>query len=51
MARWHGFRATFSPKLSLDGVGNGAHVHFSFADADGTNVTYDPSTSSTTCRP
>ena len=44
VARWHGFRATFSPKPSLDGVGNGAHVHFSFADAGGTNVTYDPGT-------
>ena len=46
VARWHGLRATFSPKPTLDGVGNGAHLHFSFVDADGSNVTRDPSTSS-----
>ncbi len=40
-ARRRGHRATFSPKPSLDGVGNGAHVHFSFRDADGSNAAYD----------
>lgn len=43
VARWHGMRATFSPKPTLDGVGNGSHVHFSFADRSGSNVTWDPS--------
>lgn len=42
VARRRGARATFSPKPSLDGVGNGAHVHFSFLDADGRNAAYDP---------
>ncbi|MEX2184178.1 MAG: glutamine synthetase family protein [Chloroflexota bacterium] len=40
VARRRGARATFSPKPSLDGVGNGAHVHFSFLDADGRNAAY-----------
>jgi glutamine synthetase len=42
-ARRLGLQATFSPKPFLDGPGNGAHVHFSFVAADGTNATYDPS--------
>ncbi len=42
VARWHGLRATFSPKPTPQGVGNGAHLHFSFADATGNNVTRDP---------
>ena len=46
VARWHGLRATFSPKPTPNGVGNGAHLHFSFADAGGTNVTRDPLTAS-----
>ena len=46
VARWHGLRATFSPKPTPEGVGNGAHLHFSFADATGTNVTRDPLTAS-----
>ena len=46
VARWHGLRATFSPKPTPQGVGNGAHLHFSFADATGTNVTRDPLTAS-----
>ncbi len=41
VARRRGQRATFSPKPRLDGVGNGAHVHFSFRDADGRNAAYD----------
>jgi len=46
VARWHGLRATFSPKPSVDGVGNGAHVHFSFSDKFGKNLTFDASTES-----
>lgn len=42
VARRRGYRATFSPKPSPDGVGNGAHVHFSFADSEGRNAAYDP---------
>jgi glutamine synthetase len=42
-ARRLGLRATFSPKPYVDGVGNGAHVHFSFVDDAGRNATYDPS--------
>lgn len=41
-ARRLGLRATFSPKPFADGVGNGAHVHFSLQDADGHNATADP---------
>ncbi len=40
-ARRLGYRATFTPKVDPDGVGNGAHVHFSFLDAQGNNATYD----------
>ncbi len=42
VARRRGARASFSPKPSIDGVGNGAHVHFSFLDANGDNAAYDP---------
>lgn len=35
VARRHGLRACFSPKPIADGVGNGAHQHFSIAGADG----------------
>ena len=41
-ARRLGLQASFSPKPFLDGPGNGAHVHFSFVAADGSNATYDP---------
>ena len=41
-ARRLGMRASFSAKPHPDGVGNGAHVHFSFVDAHGANATYDP---------
>lgn len=34
-ARRHGLRACFSPKPFHDGVGNGAHQHFSLSGADG----------------
>jgi glutamine synthetase len=37
-----GRRASFSPKPTPDGVGNGVHIHFSLRDADRTPVTYDP---------
>lgn len=40
-ARRRGIRATFSPKPSLDSVGNGAHVHFSFLDLEGRNAAHD----------
>ena len=33
---------TFNPLRSLDGVGNGVHVHFSLNDASGAPVMYDP---------
>jgi len=33
----HGLRASFSPKVQVDGVGNGAHVHLSLW-SDDTNV-------------
>jgi glutamine synthetase len=42
VARLLGRPATFSPKTSLDGVGNGVHVHFSFSSADGTPAAYAP---------
>ena len=42
-ARQLGLRGTFSAKPFADGVGNGAHVHLSFVDAQGANATYDPS--------
>ena len=41
VARRRGHRATFSPKPSPDGVGNGAHLHFSFRAPDGSNGAYD----------
>ena len=40
--RRHGLRASFSPKLTADATGNGAHVHVSLVDPSGTNVTHDP---------
>ncbi|MBF0865823.1 MAG: glutamine synthetase family protein [Gluconobacter potus] len=43
-ARLHGHRATFTPKLHPDSVGNGLHIHFSFLDSTNLQpVTYDPS--------
>jgi len=42
-ARRRGHRATFSPKPHPDGVGNGAHVHFSFQDPESGNAAYDAS--------
>lgn len=43
VARTFGWVASFSPKTSPDGVGNGVHIHFSFVDAVGEPVTFDPS--------
>lgn len=42
LAALKGWRASFAPKTAVQGVGNGVHIHFSFQDADGHNVTYDP---------
>ena len=41
-ARRRGLRASMTPKPALDAVGNGAHVHLSFADRDGANAAHDP---------
>jgi glutamine synthetase len=43
LARVAGWRASFSPKTSPDGVGNGVHVHFSFRDEQGFPAAYDAS--------
>lgn len=42
VARHHGLQASFTPKPTPASVGNGAHVHFSFAGKDGGNASYDP---------
>lgn len=42
ISRSHGFRATFSPKVLAEGVGNGAHVHLSIADEHGNLMTGGP---------
>lgn len=40
----HGLIASFAPKPWRDGIGSGAHVHFSLWSADGSrNLLYDPS--------
>lgn len=36
-----GWRASFSPKTAVDGVGNGVHIHFSFAGANGKPAAFD----------
>ena len=41
IARVRGWQASFAPKTSLSGVGNGVHVHFSLVDRNGTPVGYD----------
>lgn len=43
IARNMGWRATFTPKASIDSVGNGVHIHFSFVDSDGIAVGFDRS--------
>jgi glutamine synthetase len=40
IARNRGWRASFVPKSTPDGVGNGVHIHFSLQDRDGKPVTY-----------
>lgn len=42
-ARNCGWKASFSPKVTPDSVGNGVHIHFSFNDEDGKPATYDGS--------
>jgi len=41
-ARLHGWHASFAPKTVVEGVGNGVHVHFSFAGPNGP-AAYDAS--------
>ncbi len=41
VARFHGHKATFSPIMMANSVGNGVHVHFSLQDRNGTPVSYD----------
>jgi glutamine synthetase len=38
-----GHRASFTPIMAPDGVGNGVHLHFSFLDANGQPAMYAPS--------
>jgi glutamine synthetase len=39
----HGLIASFAPKPWADGIGSGAHIHFSLWSTDGrTNLLYDP---------
>jgi glutamine synthetase len=42
IARNHGWRATFTPLVEPDAVGNGVHIHLSFWSGD-TPATYDES--------
>ena len=42
MARIRGFRASFAPKTTPAGVGNGVHIHVSLLDANGRPATHDP---------
>ena len=42
IARRHRTRASFSPLLDPAEAGNGAHIHFSLLDGDGTPLLYDP---------
>lgn len=41
VARRRGYNASFTPKPTPESVGNGAHVHFSFADEAGNNAAFD----------
>jgi glutamine synthetase len=43
VAAHFGWHASFAPKTTADGVGNGVHLHVSFTDLDGNPVTFDPS--------
>lgn len=42
IARKNGWHASFAPKTTPDGVGNGVHLHFSFRDASGKPLTHSP---------
>lgn len=42
VARDHDMAASFSPKPSAAGAGNGLHVHISLRDAAGENLFFDP---------
>ncbi|WP_102960530.1 glutamine synthetase family protein [Mangrovicella endophytica] len=42
LAQSFGWRASFTPKPALDGVGNGVHIHMSLVGADGAPATFDP---------
>ena len=42
VARRQGARASFTPLPTPDGVSSGTHVHWSFIDADGRPVLYEP---------
>ena len=41
IARLQGFRASFSPKTAVAGVGNGVHIHWSLQDQAGKPVMFD----------
>ena len=43
IARLNGLAATFAPKTSEDGVGNGVHLHLSFRDKSGASALFDAS--------
>jgi glutamine synthetase len=42
VARRLGYRASFTPIVDPEGVGNGVHIHFSLVDEDGEPATHDP---------
>lgn len=42
IARLHSWRASFAPKTTEAGVGNGVHIHFSFAGPKGKAAAFDP---------
>lgn len=42
VARLCGGRASFSPRISEGGVGNGVHIHLSLTDLAGNPITHDP---------
>ncbi|MEP3280119.1 MAG: glutamine synthetase family protein [Stappiaceae bacterium] len=42
VARGYGHRASFSPVMAPNIVGNGVHIHFSLEETSGRPITYDP---------
>ncbi len=50
-ARRRSYHASFSPKPFPGKIGSGAHLHFSFVDQAGANVTFDPAGPMTLSRP